>query len=480
MTREDSRTTVTHHRSTPERSATTNATTAATVPRVGNSESGAHESLAEFLHQPAVQEVTSLFRQFIAATGNGHGAPGIARVLQQHTRMAVIVQDPAGRVIATSGVEERRGDSDAPWPARSLPDDGSHAVATFDVDRWVAVACPRGETLGAISLLDPGKRATGVDLFQLEQATTVLGWEFLHDRNVAEAEVASWGDFATKLLEDSDADRVRSHADRLGYDLDQMHRAVLVSPSEPASVDLRDIVRRVTARLGIECLTTSRSNGVVLVVAEELDWIELAGVLSSDCGGKVRMGVGGRYRLQDLNRSLADAEFALRLPGLTTGGPVVSFDDLGVWRLLARPDADDLQNLVIHWIGALIDYDREHHSELLKTLFAYLNEFGALEVTAAKLYVHRNSLRYRLMRIAELTGWDLNDPEHRFHLNLACRAWLVLQVLEGPSPTTLKPRDTNGSGVPTGSLLLAGRPGALPDAFAGKNAKPKPRRFGLA
>ena len=479
MTREDSRTTVTHHRSTPERSATTNATTAATVPRVGNSESGAHESLAEFLHQPAVQEVTSLFRQFIAATGNGHGAPGIARVLQQHTRMAVIVQDPAGRVIATSGVEERRGDSDAPWPARSLPDDGSHAVATFDVDRWVAVACPRGETLGAISLLDPGKRATGVDLFQLEQATTVLGWEFLHDRNVAEAEVASWGDFATKLLEDSDADRVRSHADRLGYDLDQMHRAVLVSPSEPASVDLRDIVRRVTARLGIECLTTSRSNGVVLVVAEELNWIELAGVLSSDCGGKVRMGVGGRYRLQDLNRSLADAEFALRLPGLTTGGPVVSFDDLGVWRLLARPDADDLQNLVIHWIGALIDYDREHHSELLKTLFAYLNEFGALEVTAAKLYVHRNSLRYRLMRIAELTGWDLNDPEHRFHLNLACRAWLVLQVLEGPSPTTLKPRDTNGSGVPTGSFLLAGRPGALPDAFAGKNTKPKPRRFGL-
>jgi hypothetical protein len=394
--------------------------------------------------------------------------------------MAVIVQDPAGRIIATSGVEERRGDSDAPWPERSFPDNASHAVAIFDVDRWVALACPRGETLGAISLVDPGERATGVDLFQLEQATTVLGWEFLHDRNVAEAEVASWGDFATELLEDFDADRVRSHADRLGYDLDQMHRAVLVLPSEPASVDLRDIVRRVTARLGIECLTTSRSNGVVLVVAEEPDWVELATALNSECGGKVRMGVGGRYRLQDLNRSLADAEFALRLPGLTAGRPVVSFDDLGVWRLLARPDADDLQNLVNHWIGSLIDYDREHHSELLKTLFAYLNEFGALEATAAKLYVHRNSLRYRLTRIAELTGWDLNDPEHRFHLNLACRAWLVRQALDAPSPTTLTPRDLNGNGVAASPLVLARRPGALPGAPAGKNKKPKPRRFGLA
>ena len=133
-----------------------------------------------------------------------------------------------------------------------------------------------------------------------------------------------------------------------------------------------------------------------------------------------------------------------------------------------------------HWIGSLIDYDREHHSELLKTLFAYLNEFGALEATAAKLYVHRNSLRYRLTRIAELTGWDLNDPEHRFHLNLACRAWLVGQALDAPSPSTSTPRDPNGNGVAASPLVLARRPGALRGAPAGKNEKPKPRRFGLA
>ncbi len=76
--------------------ATTSATKVATVPGVGNSESGAQESLAGLLHLPAVQEVTSLFRQFIAAAGNGLGAPGIARVLQQHTGMAVIVQNRAG------------------------------------------------------------------------------------------------------------------------------------------------------------------------------------------------------------------------------------------------------------------------------------------------------------------------------------------------------------------------------------------------
>jgi hypothetical protein len=103
---------------------------------------------------------------------------------------------------------------------------------------------------------------------------------------------------------------------------------------------------------------------------------------------------------------------------------------------LARSDASDLQNLVDYWVGALIDYDREHRSELLKTLYAYLNDFQALKATAAKLHVHRNSVRYRLARITELTGWDLNDPEQRFHLDLACRAWFVRQALDGPSSKT--------------------------------------------
>ena len=93
---------------------------------------------------------------------------------------------------------------------RPLPDKAPHATAILNVDRWVAVARPRGETLGAISLLDSGKPATGVDLFELEQAAMVLGWELLHNRSIAEAELALWDDFTTESLEDSDVERVRS------------------------------------------------------------------------------------------------------------------------------------------------------------------------------------------------------------------------------------------------------------------------------
>src|ERR1019366_1611047 len=107
-----------------------------------------------------------------------------------------------------------------------------------------------------------------------------------------------------------------------------------------------------------------------------------------------------------------------------------------------------------------------------------LNEFGALVATAAKLFVHRNSLRYRLLRINELTGWNLNDPEQRFHLDLACRAWLVRQALESPSET-VSSLDTNGNGVGKGSRLLTRRTSAARVAFAGKGTKSNPRQAGL-
>jgi sugar diacid utilization regulator len=384
----------------------------------------------ELLRQSASLETAALFHRLIGAAVSANGVFGIAKVLQESTGRPVVIEDAVQRVLATSGLDRQSRASDTHWLTRPFPEDGFGAVPTFNVDRWVALARPRNEVLGAINLLVSGEQPTGDDLFKLEQAAAVLGWHLQHNQEVVEAEVALRGDFITELIEDHDSDRARSHAERLGHDLNRPHRAVYVVPSVPVPSDLREIGRRVTARLGIECLATARSSGLVLAISRELDWAELASLLSGECGAEVRMGVGGRYLLGDLHRSLADAEFALKLASFATERTIVVFDELGVWRLLARPDTTDLENLVDHWIGRLIEYDREHHAELLKTLSAYLSEFGVLEATAAKIYVHRNSLKYRLKRISELTGWDLRDPEHRFHLDLACRAWLVRQALE--------------------------------------------------
>ncbi len=72
-------------------------------------------------------------------------------------------------------------------------------------------------------------------------------------------------------------------------------------------------------------------------------------------------------------------------------------------------------------IGRLIDYDERHDASLIRTLEAWLDSFGDVATAAASLYVHPNTFRYRLRRLAEVSGLDLADPEARFAAMLQLR-----------------------------------------------------------
>jgi len=64
-------------------------------------------------------------------------------------------------------------------------------------------------------------------------------------------------------------------------------------------------------------------------------------------------------------------------------------------------------------------YDRENHKELCRTLQVYLESERSYVETAKRLFIHRNSLLYRVQRIEELTALDLDDPATRLHLLLS-------------------------------------------------------------
>ena len=61
----------------------------------------------------------------------------------------------------------------------------------------------------------------------------------------------------------------------------------------------------------------------------------------------------------------------------------------------------------------------------IKTLATYLDEQGSMVRTAQKLHLHRNAVTNRLRSITELLDVDLDDPDQRLALQLACRARLL-------------------------------------------------------
>ena len=123
---------------------------------------------------------------------------------------------------------------------------------------------------------------------------------------------------------------------------------------------------------------------------------------------------------------------APRLPGgpLRAGGRrparrpaaarVATVADLGSHRLLlARQEDAALEAISRGLLGPLTDYDRRQHGELVASLRAFLEHNGNWEAAARALAVHRHTLRYRIRRIAELTGRDLDRAGDRVEFWLA-------------------------------------------------------------
>ena len=84
------------------------------------------------------------------------------------------------------------------------------------------------------------------------------------------------------------------------------------------------------------------------------------------------------------------------------------------------------------WLGPLIDYDSVHGTPLVLTLSEYLDRGGNYEASAQALSVYRSTLKYRLRRIRQVSGYDLSLPDVQFNRQVATHAWRTLQVLRPP------------------------------------------------
>ena len=69
-------------------------------------------------------------------------------------------------------------------------------------------------------------------------------------------------------------------------------------------------------------------------------------------------------------------------------------------------------------LAALREYDSKHGTDYADTLYGYLYERNDLNRAAAYLHIHRNTLRYRLEKIRQISGADPDDPETALRLTI--------------------------------------------------------------
>ncbi len=287
------------------------------------------------------------------------------------------------------------------------------------------------------------------DRIILHNVVTVTALELVKKKAVAETEKRLAGDFFDELIaSDLYEEEIARRLAFFGLDPQSPHLIVLVDidhaedgapeRSEAAALDVKErlhwTVDEFMARHDVLCISASRSDSVVILVQpgkmDVHEIIKLSGELQAVIAEmlpeiSVSVGIGRPHRqLIDLRQSYYEASYAIKIRKLK-GEPrvIASFDDLGSYGLLlGLQDTLSLEVFYDSVLGKLQDYDEQSSSDLVKSLARFLEANGHWGDAAEKLYVHRHTLRYRMKRVEEITGRDLNQSQDRMEFWLALKA----------------------------------------------------------
>ena len=117
--------------------------------------------------------------------------------------------------------------------------------------------------------------------------------------------------------------------------------------------------------------------------------------------------------------------------------PVLAFEETGAYRLLLPAMSEDpaeLQRFYAETVEPLVVYDEQYATDLVQTVEAFLDADGNVAGTAAKLFTHRHTIRYRLERVRELSGLDVGSTDGREKLSLGLKAMRVLGIAAPSGP----------------------------------------------
>jgi DNA-binding PucR family transcriptional regulator len=152
-------------------------------------------------------------------------------------------------------------------------------------------------------------------------------------------------------------------------------------------------------------------------------------------GLPVRLAVGDAEKgLDGFRRSLIQAERvkAVALAGTQRAAQVILYSEVAPLALMAG-DLDDLRRFVVRVLGELAT-DCDRNEWLRETLREFLARNRSYAATAEALFLHRNTIQYRVGQAMERCGHSLDDPEAMLNVQFALQVchWLAPAVLKAP------------------------------------------------
>lgn len=358
----------------------------------------------------------------------GSGLPGVAAVLRRLTGEPAGFIDTRGSVLASSPTRAR-------WPLEQLREGTAVERVADDLAQSIRSVLLRDEVVAHLV-------ATVADEYSgvLDIAAGLASLEMSRRQSL----LIGRRELASQVLEDvvlggSRGPEARARLESIGIRITtSQHFVVIVGRCRSQAARVADMPWNLHSLLngsGDPYVRAMIAGDVVLVVPNSGSAGGVATTLlhhlrSIDTAASVSIGPAAADLLS-LSMSYHQAKNAAAGPGVTHAGPL----NLGYW-LLGSADQHSLEDLSTRVLEPLLAQDLRVGSELVLSLRTYIEQNCSISAASERLFVHRNTLRYRLNLIKEITGWSADDFDGRLHF------WIALN---GISPQATMSTDASSS-----------------------------------
>jgi sugar diacid utilization regulator len=247
------------------------------------------------------------------------------------------------------------------------------------------------------------------------------------------------------LAAPDDPRETASRARLIGIDPERVYTPVLFAFDVAAliekhgSIVLRSVLSSLQRVFGAAPASASfvRMDGILLLVEQASLWRGATTAVSHaldslrQCAPNAAVTAGiGRPAAgpSEYAAAIRQARLAANLAARLNAREPIDSAQIGAYRLLVGiEDRRCLQEFVDAYLGALVEHDAKRGTDFVRTLEAFHACGERLQPTSALLFVHVNTLKHRLRRVAALTERHLDDVSDRFNMYLALYALRLLE-----------------------------------------------------
>ncbi|SDZ04197.1 PucR family transcriptional regulator [Tindallia californiensis] len=327
------------------------------------------------------------------------------------------------------------------------------------VKRYTIPICTQDRNFGAIYIWDSDQRLTSLEIRMIKSSSSIIALEILKKLSMFEIESKYKIEFFDDLFSKNNMkqNRALERAAYFDFDKNLSYSAIVISISEhrrhkkgeqlqahlmhKVNIRILGLVQRLIYHHKQNMICGNKSDKIIILYgsSKEGDSTALKKEILSFCNEiihysdleamkHIQVGIGRNYKdPKALWRSYREAKRAIRGMEMDDKKRIAHYADLGIYKLLTYDELEpELQEFYRDILKLLVEYDKEKNTELVPTLKMYFRLGGNLKKISKEMYTHYNTIIYRVQRIEEITGTNLENYDDRLNLQIALKIYDII------------------------------------------------------